>query len=146
MTMALLKNIALYLVIGFVVGLLSHFLKSVFLSKFLHDNIVSILINLLAINIATGGVVLTKLKEISLVHSSFDFSVTYNEISKSIKEQILLIVVSFLVLIFMDSKNIKLSLGAYHTLAFDSVLLAILIFALDILRDTGMSIFKLVKK
>lgn len=139
------KSISFYIVSALALNLLSIFLVSPFLSKFLHDNLINILINLLAINTATTGIVLTKLKEISESHNNFDFSESYKELKLALVEQIILIGLSMIVLIFNDSTLIKSHLSQ-HDFIFNTLITAIFINALDTLRDTGKAIFLIIKK
>lgn len=143
--MTWVKNISFYIVAALILNALSTFLESPFLSKFLHDNVIIILINLLAINTATTGIVLTKLKEISENHKNFDFSDSYKELKFALFEQIILIGLSIAVLIFKDSEVIKMKLN-HHDFIFDTLVTAIFINALDTLRDTGKAIFLIIKK
>jgi len=140
-----IKNISFYIVAALSLNVLSVFLVSSFLSKFLHDNVINILINLLAINTASTGIVLTKLKEISERHNDFDFSEIFKELKLALVEQIILIGLSIIVLIFNDSKLIKANLSK-HDFIFNTLITAIFINALDTLRDTGKAIFLIIKK
>jgi len=140
-----IKNISFYIVIAFLLNALSIWIQSPFLSKFLHDNVISVLIYLLAINTATTGIVLTKLKELSGINSNFDFSASYKELKTALWEQIFLIGVSLLVLILKDSTIIKAKFE-YHDFLFDTVITAIFINGLDTLRDTSKAIFLIIKK
>lgn len=139
------KNISFYFVAALALNSLSIFLESPFLSKFLHDNVINILINLLAINTATTGIVLTKLKEISENHKNFDFSDSYNELKFALFEQIILIGLSIAALIFKDSSLIQAHL-LRHNFIFDTLITSIFINALDTMRDTGKAIFLIIKK
>lgn len=143
--MNLLKNISFYILIAFLLNILSVWIESPFLSKFLHDNVVNILIYLLAINTATTGIVLTKLTELSELNNNFDFSESYKELKAALWEQIILIGISLLVLILKDSAIIKAKFE-YHDLVFDTVITAIFINSLDTLRDTSKAIFLIIKK
>lgn len=143
--MNLLKNISFYILIAFLLNILSVWIESPFLSKFLHDNVVNILIYLLAINTATTGIVLTKLTELSELNNNFDFSESYKELKAALWEQIILIGISLLVLILKDSAIIKAKFE-YHDLVFDTVITAIFINSLDSLRDTSKAIFLIIKK
>jgi hypothetical protein len=138
------KSISLYIVAALILNALSTLLESQFLSKFLHDNVINLLINLLAINTATTGIVLTKLKEISENNNNFDFSDSYKELKFALFEQILLIGLSIAALIFKDSDVVKMKLN-HHDFVFDTLLTAIFVNALDTLRDTGKAIFSIIK-
>lgn len=141
-----IKNISFYIIAAILINLLSTSLESSFLSKFLHDNVINILINLLAINTATTGIVLTKLKEISENHNSFDFSESYSQLKLALFEQIILIGLSIMSLIFQDSKVVKSILLEHHDIVFQTIITAFFINALDTLRDTGKAIFLILKR
>ena len=59
------KSISLFLVIGLLATLLAEWLQSDFISTFLSENLITLLIALVAINTTTLSVVLTKIREIS---------------------------------------------------------------------------------
>jgi hypothetical protein len=139
------KNVCFFIVGALFINLLSTLLQSTYLSKFLHDNVINILINLLAINTATTGIVLTKLKEISEKHNDFDFEESYKELKNALYEQIILIALSLIALIFRDSELIRCKL-MYHNFIFDTLITAIFLNSLDVLRDTGKAIFVIIKK
>lgn len=94
----------------------------------------------MAINVATAGIIVSKLEEIAKAHS-LDFSPTIREIKLSVVYQIWLIGLAVLILTVRSSKVIQHACPEVCSPACDTLLLAIFICALDILRDTGMAIF-----
>lgn len=140
----IIKNIFTFLGISLILNGLANYLKSDFIGPFLCNNIINILTTLLAINIATCSLIITKLKEISDTESSSNFTNTYNEIKKSLLEQVILIALAF-VLSILNSSIVLKSFNYPHTFIFDSLLTAIFIYALYILWDTGKAIFLMVK-
>ena len=78
-----LKNIALCIVAGFVLNLISVLIDSDFLSSFVSDRIILILVSLLAINTTTTSVLMTKLREISEEHD-IDFSTSISQLRLAI--------------------------------------------------------------
>lgn len=138
--MKYLKNICFYIVLALVLNIISVSIKSDFLERFLFNNIVVILITLMAINTATTSLIISKLEDIS-EKKKIDFKKTYNEMKLSLVEQIVLIIVAIILSMLNDSKVIK-NLN-YHQFVFNTLMTFIFIFAIDILRDTGIAIFKI---
>ena len=120
--------------------MISYYLESNFLLDFLSSNLIIILLTLLAINTATTGLLSIKMAELETKFSDLDFKKTYSEMKLSLKEQIVLIVLSLLVLIVNDSKLIEFQ---FKNFIIGTFLTCIFIYALDILRDTGISVFNL---
>jgi hypothetical protein len=115
------------------------------LREFLKGKIVELLITLLAINVATCGIIVSKLEELSKIHQK-DFSETIKEIKLSLIYQIWFIGISIVTLILYQSKVIAGLLGDSHQFIFDSILTTVFICSIDVLRDTGMAIFVINKK
>jgi len=136
----LIKNILISIGGAFILSQAQQLFDSKYVVKFLDKNLVSLLIALLAINSASLGIVLSKIRE--LVDSdkrSHDFSKTKNEMLFSIKEQIVLIFLSLILLMINDSEWI-----APHTKLSPLVEMSVLtcfIYAMLILYDTAQSIF-----
>lgn len=119
-----------------------HFLKSSFLSIFLKEDLVGLLLTLLAINTATSTVISAKLEEIS-GRTGANFEDVIKEIKNSLLEQIILIGLSVIFLIFLNSEILVNKID-YLNLIINTILTTILIYAIDILRDTGVAIFNIV--
>ena len=101
---ALARNILIALGGAFFLQQAQVFLESDYIIAFLDGNLVSLLIALLAINTASLGIVLSKIREIldSNVGNG-DFSATKGAMLYSIKEQIVLIFLSLILLMLNDS-------------------------------------------
>lgn len=80
--------------------------------------------------------------ELETNFNDLDFKSTYIEMKFSLKEQIILIILSLLVLIINDSKLIDFE---FKNFIIGTFLTTIFIYAIDILRDTGISVFKLLE-
>ncbi len=80
-----LKSISFYVVTAFILNALAYWMKSDFIGPFLKENITSILINLLAINIATCTILMAKLSEIKEKREA-DFTATFSELRFSLKD------------------------------------------------------------
>ena len=112
---------------------------STYIFEFLKANLINIQIGLLAINTATLGVVLTKLRD--LVDSGVPlaaFARTRNEMLLSVKEQVALIVASLALLSVSEAKSISLRVP---TDLLQILLIACFAYSLLILYDTAKSVF-----
>jgi len=143
MIVGVIKNSLIAIGVAFIVQVGLGFLGSRYIYDFLSQNMINIQLALLAVNAATLGIVLTKLRE--LVDGGVDPSVfrsTKKEMLLSIREQIVLIVVVFVVLSFQSARNIPLSIPGE---VFDTLLLACFAYELFILYDTANSVFVLLE-
>lgn len=133
------KNISLFLIIGLLVTLLAKWLQSVFISTFLSENLITLLVALVAINTTTLSVVLTKIREIS-DQLGGDFSRTAKEMKLSIAEQVVLVILAVLTQVIGSSSLINHS---YPIIGFisDVILVSIFSYAIYILYDTANSVF-----
>lgn len=103
----LLRNILIAIGGAFLLVQTQDFLNSKYIVKFLDNNLVSLLIALLAINAASLGIVLSKIRElIDKENGNGNFSKTKSEMLFSIKEQIFLIFLSLILLMFNDSQSL----------------------------------------
>lgn len=135
-----MTNILIAIGIGYVCQSLQSFAESQFLITFLKNNMITLMIALLAINSATMGIVLTKIRELidKAGAGSEAFQATKNEMLLSIKEQIVIIVASVILLTLADS---KLAINSEHLQDLFPVLV-FSIFAYSILNlyDTAKSV------
>lgn len=100
----LFKNILTSIGGAFLLLQAQELLGTKYIIEFLDDNLVSLLIALLAINSASLGIVLSKIRElIDSDGTSNNFTKTKNEMFFSIKEQIFLIFFSLVLLMINDS-------------------------------------------
>lgn len=136
--MRLIKNISFYIVIAFILCLLSKYLKSEFLFKYLTENIIGLLLTLLAINTATLGLIASKIQDMLEKHPKISFKNTTKEMKFSLTEQVILIIVSVISLIILDSKVI---IFEFKELLLNTVLVGVLIYSVSILWDTGKAVF-----
>lgn len=137
--MKIIKEILLSLVLGYFLAKFSFALESDYLNKFASDNLIMLLIALLAINTTTIGVVAVKMKDISDKYQ-IKFNSTIKSMKLSIHEQVGLIVIA---VIFQLIKTSKFLISLYSGIDFIStvVLLAVIIYAIIILYDTANSVF-----
>lgn len=125
--------------VGFITELTNLWLGSEFLHTFLAQNLVTILIALLAINATTMGIVLTKVREmVDSKGSAGCFKRTRDQMLLSIKEQIALVVIAISIL------SIK---GSEHIIAIDNAelllnvaIIGVFVYSLMVLYDTAKSV------
>ena len=139
----LFKNISLILVISSCVVFLCNYLQTQFLFLYLANNLISLLLTLLAINTATLGLIASKMQDILVDKPDFNFSRTINEMKISLLEQIILICVSILTLILQSSKIVVLS---NKDLVSNIILVSVLIYSINILWDTGKGVFVVIEE
>ena len=139
-----IKTTSFYLLIGCFLTASSYFLDSCFLKKFLLEDFLTVLITLLAINLATIGIVFSKLEEIAgkveeKTNKRPSFKKTKQEVQLSIQEQFVMILLTILSLMVYTSKYseeyIYLKYGA------EVLLNTVLTWALCVLYDTSSSVF-----
>ncbi|GGH48332.1 hypothetical protein IA57_04190 [Mangrovimonas yunxiaonensis] len=138
-----IKNISFYIVLGIIITFLGKFLESDFLFKYLKDNIIGLLLTLLAINTATLGLIASKIQDIVVDYPKFDFSSTIKEMKTSLLEQIILICTSVITLLLLDSNKIDF---AYKTDIGNVILTTVLIYSVTILWDTGKAVFVVIEE
>lgn len=133
-------NILLSIGAGYLLTELQSFLDTTYLTNFLKQNLITLLVALIAINSATLSIVLTKVRE--LLDKSGQqgaFANTKKQMILSVNEQVVLIIVAMLLLIVQDSDFIKLHV---EYVTFLNVLtIGCFVYALRILHDTAKSVF-----
>ena len=135
---------SLFILIGIAIQALSAWLESDFVIGYLLEDLMTILIALLAINLTTIGVIITKLQELA-EKGSLDHSKVIDAMRFSIKEQIFLIISSTLLLLLLKSKVILNTFPESETII-RVLLISILSSAVWILYTTGEGIFKIARK
>lgn len=124
---------------GFVVQLAQHYLATQYFNDFLKANLINLLIALLAINSATLGIVLTKIRElVDKDGQGRSFKQTKNEMLLSIREQVTLVAASILTLTLWSSK--KLSTFENSELIFGTLASAVFVYSMLVLYDTAKSV------
>ena len=141
--MKLVKNISFFIIIAIIITFLGAILESKFLFKFLQENIISLLLILLAINTTTLGLIASKIQDIVVKIPEMDFSDTIKEMKTSLLEQIILIIASVFCLLLMDSNKISFE---YKNEIGNVILISIFIYAINILWDTGKSVFIIIEE
>lgn len=139
MIVAISRSIFLSIGIACVLQFSLSVIQSDFVYNFLKNNITNLQIALLAINVATLGIVLSKIRElIDKTGKRDEFNLVRREMLLSIQEQVALIVVSLVILALATSKAppFQLQVEVYQTL-----LLSSFIYSIHILYDTAKSVF-----
>jgi hypothetical protein len=134
-----LRTTLLALGAGFLCQLAQDWLVSQYFTEFLKTNLINILIALLAVNSATMGIVLTKLRELIEKHGhAGEFKQTRAQFLLSVKEQVVLIAAAILLLTLQQSKYLKDIPNS--GLFFGSAVAAIFIYSMMILYDTAQGV------
>lgn len=130
--------------VGFLAELLNGWLQASFLHVFFESNLVTILVALLAVNAATMGIVLTKMRDLIDKNGNGDvFNKTKTNMLLSIKEQIGLIIVATIVLSIKSSPVIQSVQNMQ--LLFNSIVTGIFVYALLVLYDTAKGVLIIVE-
>lgn len=138
-----LKTSLISLGVGFLAELVNGWLSSQFLIKFFEGNLITILVALLAINAATMGIVLTKIRDlIDRNGGSEFFRKTRAQMLLSVKEQIGLIV--FATSLLAIKSGAAMANAPNVPLLVNSVITGIFVYALIVLYDTAKSVLIIV--
>lgn len=140
--METIKNIAVCFIISLGLYMFSNFIQSEYLMKFIEQNLILMLVALLAINSATIGMILGKIKEICDKYDGADFSQTAKQLKISIIEQVVLIVTGTIFLILKGSQIIQEINTILKIL--DIGLITITVYSIYILYDTANAVFVIV--
>ena len=139
------KNIFKWAVISLVAALLLNCLcdalKTEFLQKFLEENLILLLVALLAINTATIGIILLRLGEISSEYK-VKFPRIISAMKQSVWEQLGLITIGTFCLVLHTSKVIK-STFPNADFYLETAIIAIAIYAIVVVYDTADAAFAL---
>ena len=139
MTAGILKACFISLGIACAVQFLLHQIQSSFVFDFLKSNITNIQVALLAVNTATLGIVLTKIREIIDKNGQRKiFESTRSEMLLSIKEQVALIAVSLFILALESAKSLPIAVSSE---IFQAALIASFASSISVLYDTAKSVF-----
>lgn len=143
MTGQVIKATLLSLGGGYLCQLAQEWLGTDYFGTFLKNNMINLLVALLAVNSATMGIVLTKIRDLVEKHGHGDkFRQTRAQCLLSVKEQIVLIAASIILLTVQDSSYFQ-HIG-HVPLLLKASLTAIFIYAMLILYDTAKSVLIIV--
>lgn len=132
-------NIFLSIGGGFLLTELQLLLNTSIFTDFLKNNLVMLLVALIAINSATLSIVLTKIRELMDKHMNANFSATKSQMILSINEQIILIFFSIILIIVGEASSIKSN--EHLKILVDVLICASFIYGIRILYDTAKSVF-----
>jgi hypothetical protein len=136
----ILKTTFLSLGIGLIVQLGQTWLQGDYFTGFLKANLINLIAALLAINCATLGIVLTKIRDLVDRHGHADaFNSAKRQMQLSIKEQVGLIAMAVLLLTAIDSPHVKRV--EHLPLLLNAALAAVFVYAILVLYDTAKSVF-----
>lgn len=136
----ILMNILLSIGGGYLLAQLQILLGTTYLTVFLKQNLITLLVALIAINSATLSIVLTKVRELVDKNNTLGaFDRTKKQMILSINEQVALIIISMILLIIQDSTFAKQS-SEYGTLL-NVLIIGCFMYAVHILHDTAKSVF-----
>ena len=139
MNSSIWKTMFTSLGIASVVQFFAHQIQSEFIFISLKSNITNLQVALLAVNAATLGIVLTKIREIiDKTGQRAAFDSVRREMLLSIKEQVSLITISLVVLALEAAKSLPVTVPSE---IFQALLLASFIYSIFILYDTAKSVF-----
>lgn len=133
------KNIIVSLFLGFLCAFISESIHSIYLPIFLNNNLLILLIAVLAINTTTVTVLIDKIGRIQLDNPRTSFEPTRQEIHKSIVEQIVLISIAIIILILSNSNYVEAN--TQLDISSTAILTAILIYDIMILWDSVNAVF-----
>lgn len=128
--------------IGYLANLGQNLISTSYLDDYLGDNLITILIALLAINSATTGIVLTKVREIIDAGANAEtFLPVKDEMVKSVREQIVLVCLAIILLTVQSSGG----LSEYPRLLelFDILIVGVFAYALHVLYDISIGVMVL---
>lgn len=123
--------------------ILGKILDSDFLFMYLKESIIGLLLTLLAINTATSGLIASKIQDIIVNQPKIDFSDTIKEMKRSLLEQIILISLSIITLLLMDSTKLTF---LFKVEISNVILVSILAYSINILWDTGKAVFVIIEE
>lgn len=131
------------LAIGFIAEMFNIWLGSNFLYSFFESSLVTILVALLAVNAATMGIVLTKMRDLIDKNGNAEaFRKTRSNMLLSIKEQIALIILATVILSVKSAPAVQTIENM--SLLLNSFLIGLFVYALLILYDTAKGVLVIV--
>lgn len=137
---SIIRNIFISIGVGFLLYELQNAMQSSYVVTFLKANLVTLLVALVAINSATLGIILTKIRDIlDKEGNNGNFIQTKKQMILSIKEQISIIPISLILLLIEDSVWINNHNNCSSFI--EVMLIACFFYAIIILYDTAKSVF-----
>lgn len=126
--------------IGFICQLGQEWVGSNYLNEFLRNNLINLLIALLAINTATLGIVLTKIRDLVDDHGNGAvFKATRSHMLLSIKEQVVLIISAIIFITFSESYKLMNVIDNFDLLI-KSLIVGVFVYSMKLLYDVATSV------
>lgn len=138
------RNTTLFLLIGWGVQAFSSWLQSNFVEMFLEQNLITLLLALLAINTTTISVIMSKLREITS-ETGLSFAASIKSMKHSVVEQVILLIAAVVVLILKTSASIAANFTGAGYIA-NVLLIAIMLYAVQVLYDTANGVFVIAER
>ncbi|KQB54792.1 hypothetical protein AQS70_20625 [Pseudomonas endophytica] len=134
-----IKTFSMMILMGAAVRLVSDWIDSHYIMRFLDSNLINLQIALLAINTTTAGVVLSRMREL-IDKTGANFNLTISAFRKSTCEQIFLIFSSITLLTLINSTIFTANVPHSKT-ALECLLISVFLTSLYNLYDNAKSIF-----
>jgi len=135
------KNWAVYLAIAMLLRFVSVQTDSDFLSKFLTENLVLLLPALLAVNVTTMSILLTKIHDLKKEYPGISFRESFQAMKYSVWEQIGLILLAVVALILQESNSVTIFSSAEGQNVISVVLIMLAVASLQIVLDIANTLF-----
>lgn len=129
--------------VGFICQLTQDWLGSQYFNEFLKGNLINLLVALLAVNSATMGIVLTKIRDLvdSKGHGE-KFKETRQQMLLSVKEQVWLIAIAVVLLTVAQSKYVASISNV--TMFLNSLIAGVFVYGILVLYDTAKGVLIIV--
>lgn len=137
-----IKTISLMIILGVASRFFSSWLDSPYLMKFLEANLINLQITLLAINTASAGIVLSRMREI-IEKNGANFDLTISAFRRSTIEQALLIIASIVTLTALNSSVLQ-DLSLHTKTISECLLITVFLSSTYNLYDNARAIFIIV--
>lgn len=138
--MSIMFQICTFMLAGLAINWISMLLKSTFLCTFLDNQLIILLIALLAINTTTISVILTKMREIVERNPSVSFYSTMNAMRWASTEQLGLIIAAIVFEIVKSSPYLTQHVPSLLFIL-NGLLSGVLAFSIFILYDTARAVY-----
>jgi len=137
----LIKHILITLLISIILYEFQKFTKSDYILQFLSNNLITIIVALLAINTTTLGIVFSKINDIPINTTEAEDSLknASGQMKNSIYEQLILVLLSIILFTLFNAQFINCT--TYLKIGIDIFCIAIFVYDLILLYDTSKSIF-----
>lgn len=135
------KNWAVYLILSVLLKYISIKTNSTFLDDFIKDNLILLLPALLAVNVTTISILLTKIYDLKKEFPSVSFKEPILAMRHSITEQIILVLLATISLILREGKAIGFFTSESGQNFLSVFLIMLAISAIQIVLDTANALF-----